>query len=234
MTSIYAQVLGRDFARLHPQIQRRFGFSSADRHRRRSAAASWSELWHGPLLHAAVPLPWLLAPDHVPRAGPRRAVHDRELRLPRSARARDGDVDSNLRDAPPPPLRRLHDPQQRSRPHRRLPRHAPAPGGRHRLVGRRTRRTPLAVRGATLLRGPIAFTFPMLFSGVADVCEWYDDATSASTSRSTSTTGPGVRSSATEAGSRSNGAPVTQAFHPPTSFQGVPNRGSKQALGSRL
>jgi hypothetical protein len=24
--------------------------------------------------------------------------------------------------------------------------------------------------------GPIAFPFPMLFSGIADVCEWYDDA----------------------------------------------------------
>ena len=24
--------------------------------------------------------------------------------------------------------------------------------------------------------GPIAFRFPMFFSGVADVCEWYDDA----------------------------------------------------------
>jgi hypothetical protein len=23
--------------------------------------------------------------------------------------------------------------------------------------------------------GPVGFTFPMLFSGVADVCEWYDD-----------------------------------------------------------
>jgi len=23
--------------------------------------------------------------------------------------------------------------------------------------------------------GPVAFTFPMFFSGVADVCEWYDD-----------------------------------------------------------
>ncbi len=30
MTSIYQRVLGSDFDRLHPQIQRRFGFSSAD------------------------------------------------------------------------------------------------------------------------------------------------------------------------------------------------------------
>ena len=30
MTSIYQRALGSDFAKLHPQIQRRFGFSSAD------------------------------------------------------------------------------------------------------------------------------------------------------------------------------------------------------------
>jgi hypothetical protein len=30
MTSIYQQVLGSDFQRLHPQIQRRFGFASGD------------------------------------------------------------------------------------------------------------------------------------------------------------------------------------------------------------
>ena len=31
MSSIYQHALGSDFNRLHPQIQRRFGFSSADR-----------------------------------------------------------------------------------------------------------------------------------------------------------------------------------------------------------
>jgi hypothetical protein len=25
--------------------------------------------------------------------------------------------------------------------------------------------------------GPVAFTFPLLFSGIAEVCEWYDEAT---------------------------------------------------------
>jgi hypothetical protein len=46
MTSIYQRALGSDFERLHPQIQRRFGFSSAD------GVASvgrgvMSELWRG-------------------------------------------------------------------------------------------------------------------------------------------------------------------------------------------
>ena len=30
MTSIYQQALGAEFHRLHPEIQRRFGFSSED------------------------------------------------------------------------------------------------------------------------------------------------------------------------------------------------------------
>lgn len=55
MTSIYQQALGADFYRLHPQIQRRFGFSSKD------GVASigrgvMERIWHGafyvlPFLH---------------------------------------------------------------------------------------------------------------------------------------------------------------------------------------
>jgi hypothetical protein len=47
MSSIYQQALGDDFSRLHPQIQRRFGFSSAD-----GVAAIGTgvmdEIWKGP------------------------------------------------------------------------------------------------------------------------------------------------------------------------------------------
>jgi hypothetical protein len=48
VTSIYQQALGSDFGRLHPEIQRRFGFSSAD------GVASigrgvMDEVWTGPL-----------------------------------------------------------------------------------------------------------------------------------------------------------------------------------------
>ena len=54
MTSIYQRALGADFARLHPQIQRRFGFGSDD-----AVAAIGTgvmdELWHGP----AYTLPFL-------------------------------------------------------------------------------------------------------------------------------------------------------------------------------
>jgi len=47
MTSIYQRVLGTDFTRLHPRIQERFGFCSAD-----GTAAigtgTMEEVWHGP------------------------------------------------------------------------------------------------------------------------------------------------------------------------------------------
>jgi hypothetical protein len=46
MTSIYQQVTGSDFERLHPEIQRRFGFSSED-----GIAAvgrgQMERIWHG-------------------------------------------------------------------------------------------------------------------------------------------------------------------------------------------
>ena len=47
MSSIYRQALGSDFARLHPQIQRRFGFSSADGIAAVGRGVT-DEVWHGP------------------------------------------------------------------------------------------------------------------------------------------------------------------------------------------
>ena len=36
---------------------------------------------------------------------------------------------------------------------------------------------PFTIRSGArrFYEGPLAFSFPLLFSGVADVCEWYDD-----------------------------------------------------------
>lgn len=48
MNSIYRQVLGSDFSRLHPQIQRRFGFSSRD-NLASVGTGVMEEIWHGPL-----------------------------------------------------------------------------------------------------------------------------------------------------------------------------------------
>jgi Domain of unknown function (DUF4166) len=47
MNSIYQRAMGSDFARLHPQIQKRFGFSSCDRIAC-IGRGIMEEIWHGP------------------------------------------------------------------------------------------------------------------------------------------------------------------------------------------
>jgi hypothetical protein len=54
MTSIYRRALGSDFDRLHPQVQRRFGFSSADGIAS-IGKGTMDEVWRGP----AYTLPFL-------------------------------------------------------------------------------------------------------------------------------------------------------------------------------
>src|SRR3569623_1525956 len=54
MTSIYQRALGTDFARLHPKIQQRFGFSGQDRIASIGRGVM-DEVWHGP----AYTLPFL-------------------------------------------------------------------------------------------------------------------------------------------------------------------------------
>jgi Domain of unknown function (DUF4166) len=174
MTSIYTEALGADFARLHPQIQRRFGFSSADR----TAAIGrgvMERLWHGP----PYTLPFLyvgsfrriMFPEqgsNVPFTIENYAYRDplgREtvtwIRTFETARRRRFDAYM------------IH---SRDR------------GG---IVDYLGTHQHLAVdidlsvdeRGGLRLRsgaqrfyeGMIGFTFPLFFSGVADVCEWYDD-----------------------------------------------------------
>ena len=46
MTSIYQQVLGADFCRLHPKIQQRFGFSSTDEIAA-IGTGTMERIWHG-------------------------------------------------------------------------------------------------------------------------------------------------------------------------------------------
>ncbi len=48
MKSVYERVLGSDFQRLHPEIQRRFGFSSADKVAAIGTGVM-EEIWHGPI-----------------------------------------------------------------------------------------------------------------------------------------------------------------------------------------
>ena len=46
MDSTYQRAMGADFKRLHPEIQRRFGFSSADKVAAIGTGVM-DELWHG-------------------------------------------------------------------------------------------------------------------------------------------------------------------------------------------
>lgn len=176
MTSIYQVALGSDFARLHPRIQERFGFSSAD------GVASigrgvMDEVWHGP--------PWtlpflycgawrrILFPERgrdipftienyafLDRFGRETVSWIRTFRTRRTTRRFDAYMIYSQRRGGIVDYMGTHE---------------------HLAVD-----LDLSVddRGGLRLRsgaqrfyeGRVAFTYPSLLTGVADVCEWYDDA----------------------------------------------------------
>jgi Domain of unknown function (DUF4166) len=175
VSSIYRRALGPDFDRLHPMIQRRFGFSSAD------GVASigtgvMEELWRG----RAYTLPFL------------RIGTWRNIMFP--DRARDvaftvenyAYVDRFGRET----VTWIRTFQFRERP-RRFDASMIYSEQRGRIVDYLGNRQHLAVdidvtvdeaRGLRLRsgeqrfhEGPIAFRFPMALSGFADVREWYAD-----------------------------------------------------------
>ena len=175
MTSIYERALGADFARLHPQIRRRFGFSSAD------GVASigtgvMRRLWHGP----AYTLPFLYVGAW------------RRIMFPEQGR----DVPFTIENyAYADRFGRETVTWVRTfetRRRRRFDAYMIWSERRGCIVDYLGTHQHLAVdlalsvdeRGGLRIRsgaqrfyeGPVAFTFPPLFSGVADVCEWYDDA----------------------------------------------------------
>jgi len=172
--SIYRRALGADFGRLHPQIQRRFGFSSSD------GLASigrglMEQVWHGrpytlPFLYVGT---WrrIMFPEYgrdVPFTIENYAYRDplgREtvtwLRTFRTRRVRRFDAYMIYSE-------------QRSRIVDYLGSHqhlavdidldVDERGGLHLRSGEQR-----------FYEGPLAFRFPLFFSGVADVHEWYDD-----------------------------------------------------------
>jgi len=172
--SIYQRALGDDFKRLHPQIQGRFGFSSRD-----SLAAIrrgvMDEVWHGrpytlPFLYIGT---WrrIMFPEYgrnVPFTIENYAYLDplgREtvtwLRTFQTRRVRRFDaymIYSEQRG-------RIVD-YLGSHQHLAVDIHVAADdhGGVH-----------LRSSEQRFYEGPISFRFPLLFSGVADVHEWYDD-----------------------------------------------------------
>ena len=176
MSSIYQQQLGAEFARLHPRIQERLGFSSAD-NRAFIGRGVMERVWHGPVFTQPFLRVGLMRHIMFPETGenvPFRienyAYQDelgretmtwvRRFEFPNCTRCFDATMIRSER--------------------------------RQRIVDYLGTHQHLAVdidlavteRGGLRLRsgeqrfheGPISFRFPMLFSGLADVEEWYDDA----------------------------------------------------------
>lgn len=174
MKSIYERALGADFAKLHPEIQRRFGFSSAD------GLASigtgvMEHLWHGPLYT----LPFLYV------GAWRRIMFPEQGRNVPFTIENYAYADGFGRET----VTWIRTFETRRR--RRFDAYMIYSEQRGCIVDYLGTHQHLAVdlelsvdeRGGIRIRsgeqrfyeGPIAFTFPLLFSGVADVCEWYDD-----------------------------------------------------------
>jgi hypothetical protein len=175
MTSIYQRALGSDFERLHPMIQRRFGFSSQD------GVASvghgvMDEVWHGP----PWTLPFLWCGSW------------RRIMFPESGRGVPFTVENyafvdDLGRETVSWIRTF-----RGRRERRFDAYMVYSEQRRRVVDYLGTHEHLAVDidlsvdpdGGIRLRsgaqrfyeGHLGFRFPMLFSGIADVREWYDEA----------------------------------------------------------
>jgi len=174
MNSIYQLALGSDFQRLHPEVQRRFGFSSAD-NLGSIGRGVMEEIWRGrfytlPFLYIGT---WrrIMFPEtgrNIPFTIENYAFVDRFGR----------ETVSWIRTF-------------QSRRLRRFDAYMIYSVGRRCIVDYLGTHEHLAVdidlsvdeEGGLRLRsgaqrfyeGPLAFKFPMLFSGFADVREWYDE-----------------------------------------------------------
>lgn len=174
MTSIYERVLGADFQRLHPQIQRRFGFTSQDQ-LASIGRGVMSEVWHG----AFYTLPFLYIGTWRRIMFPERGSN-----IPFTVQNY-AFVDPFGRETIT--WVRTFETSRR----RRFDAYMIYSEQRGRVVDYLGSHEHLAVdldlsvdaRGGLRLRsedqrfyeGLIGFRFPLLFSGIADVCEWYDD-----------------------------------------------------------
>ena len=175
MKSIYQKVLGADFTKLHPQIQKRFGFSSKDK-LAAVGKGTMQEVWYGkpytlPFLYIGT---WrnIMFPQkgkNIPFTIENYAYQDsfgretvtwvRKYQFPDKVRRFDATmVYSNKRKCIVDYL------------------------GTHQHLAVDID-ISVAENGGLKLRsgeqrfyeGILGFKFPMLFSGTAEVCEWYDD-----------------------------------------------------------
>jgi hypothetical protein len=177
MTSIYQRALGSDFQKLHPQIQKRFGFSSQD-----GIAAigtgTMERIWHGrpytlPFLYVGSwrNIMFPVSGQNIPFTIENYAYVDRFGRETVTW------------------IRKFHFGHQV----RRFDATMIFSESRNRIVDYLGTHQHLAVdiyftiaeNGGLRLRsgdqrfyeGIASFPFPMFLSGVADVCEWYDEPT---------------------------------------------------------
>jgi hypothetical protein len=175
MTSIYQVAMGSDFDRLHPQIQRRFGFSSRDGIGSIGRGVM-DEVWHGP--------PWTLPFLYC---GSWRRIffpeHGRDIPFTIENYAF---VDQFGRETVSW-IRTFRTPRTR----RRFDAYMIYSENRRGIVDYMGTHEHLAVdldlsvdeQGGLCIRsgaqrfyeGRLAFTYPALLTGIADVREWFDD-----------------------------------------------------------
>jgi len=174
MTSIYQRALGRDFQKLHPQIQRRFGFSSEERVVA-IGRGTMQRVWHGGA-HLR-PFLQLGATRHImfPESG---------LEVPfqvRNYAYRDSfgrETVTWIREFRFSPMRRFDAYMVYSRKRNCIIDYL----GTHQHLAVELQlsvddRGGLRIRSGAqrFFEGLAGFRFPLLLSGVADVCEWFDD-----------------------------------------------------------
>jgi hypothetical protein len=176
MISIYRQALGDEFEKLHPKIQERFSLTS-ESGKAFIGRGIMERLWHGPFWT----YPFLCCGSF------------RRIMFPESGE----NVPFTIQNyAYRDPLGRETVTWIRTFEVKRLRRfdaYMIYSEDRNRIVDYLGTHQHLAVDldvsvsengGIRILsgaqrfyEGPLAFTFPMLFSGIAEVCEWYDDET---------------------------------------------------------
>jgi hypothetical protein len=176
VTSIYQRALGSDFSRLHPQIQRRFGLSS-DSNMASIGTGVMDHVWHG----QAYTLPFLYLGAWRRIMFPEQG-HDIPFTIENYAY-----IDRFGRET----VTWIRTFETRRR--RRFDAYMIYSENRRKIIDYMGTHQHLAVdldvsvdeRGGLKIHsgeqrfyeGPVAFRFPLLFSGVANVCEWYDDLT---------------------------------------------------------
>jgi len=174
MGSIYEQALGADFRKLHPRIRERFGFSSEDRvasvghgimERIRFSKLVSIPLYMGAKRHIMFPqggsrIPFTIENfAYVDRYGRETVTWVRTFKFPNALRRFDATmIYSRKRN-------RIVD-YLGNKQHLAVDLEvSAAPNGGIRIRSGEQR----------LYEGLLQFRFPMRLSGIADVCEWYDD-----------------------------------------------------------